>query len=68
MSFGSGIFIYETPKVITVKNVPLGSARLILHSIVVAFVVVYQLWYTRGYQEFTMAETSLTTKLKGLSM
>ena len=68
MAFGSGFFVYETPKVIKVRNVPLGIARLILHSIVVAFVVVYQLWYTRGYQEFTMAETSLTTKLKGLSM
>ena len=63
-----GFFEYDTPKVIRVRNVPLGIARLILQTCVVTFVVVYQLWYGRGYQEFTMVETSQTTKLKGFSM
>ena len=68
MVFCSYIFEYETPKVITVKNVPMGILRLILQSCVVAFVVVYQLWYARGYQEFGEVEASVTTKVKGFSM
>ena len=35
---------------------------------VIAFVVIYQLWYARGYQEFAEVEASVTTKVKGFSM
>ena len=62
-----GFFEYETPKVVKVRNVPLGIARLILQTCIIIFVLVYQLWYARGYQEFTVVETSQTTKLKGFS-
>ena len=64
----SSFFEYETPKVVTVQNVPLGILRLLLQTTVIAFVVIYQLWYARGYQEFAEVETSLTTKIKGFSM
>ena len=60
-------FEYETPKVITVKNVPMGILRLILQSAVLAFLLIYQLWYSGGYQENTVGESSLTTKIKGFS-
>ena len=60
-------FEYETPKVVTVKNVPLGILRLLLQVIVIVFVVFYQLWYARGYQEFAEVEASVTTKVKGFS-
>ena len=60
-------FEYETPKVVTVKNVPLGILRLSLQVIVTVFVVFYQLWYARGYQEFAEVEASVTTKVKGFS-
>jgi len=50
-----------------VQNVPLGLLRLLLQLLVVAFVIVYQLWYSRGYQEFAEVESSVTTKLKGFS-
>ena len=60
-------FEYETPKVVTVKNVPLGILRLSLQVIVTGFVVFYQLWYARGYQEFAEVEASVTTKVKGFS-
>ena len=60
-------FEYETPKVVTVKNVPMGILRLIVHNVVITFVVVYQLWWARGYQTFGEAETSITTKIKGFS-
>ena len=62
------LFEYETPKVVTVQNVPLGILRLLLQTAVIAFVVIYQLWYARGYQEFAEVEASVTTKVKGFSM
>ena len=64
----SAFFEYETPKVVTVQNVPLGILRLLLQTAVIAFVVVYQLWYAKGYQEFAEVEASITTKMKGFSM
>ena len=63
----SAFFEYETPKVVTVRNVPLGILRLVLQVLVVSFVVFYQLWYARGYQEFAEVEASVTTKVKGFS-
>ena len=65
--FCSGCFEYETPKVITVQNVPLGILRIVLHTVGISFIVFYQLWYARGYQEFAVVETSLTVKIKGIS-
>lgn len=63
----STFFEYETPKVVTVRNVPLGILRLLLQILVVSFVVFYQLWHARGYQEFAEVEASVTTKVKGFS-
>ncbi|TRY76235.1 hypothetical protein TCAL_09591 [Tigriopus californicus] len=60
-------FEYETPKVVTIQNVPLGILRLLLQMLVIGFVVLYQLWYARGYQEFAEVESSVTTKVKGFS-
>ena len=67
-SLCSGCFEYETPKVITIKNVPMGILRIVLHTVGIGLIVFYQLWYARGYQEFTVVETSLTIKIKGISM
>ena len=63
----ANFFEYETPKVVTIQNVPLGLLRLFLQLIVIAFVVLYQLWYARGYQQFAEVEASVTTKVKGFS-
>lgn len=58
---------YDTPKVVTVRNVPLGILRIVVHLIVITFIFAYQMWYVRGYQEFTGIESSVTTKVKGSS-
>ena len=68
MAFGSFVFEYETPKVITVKNVTMGILRLILQTSVIAFVVLYQLWYARGYQTFLEVDNCERNKVKGFSM
>ena len=67
MAFGHGFFEYETPKVVTVKNVPMGILRLIMQSCALCFLVIYQLWYSRGYQTFIDVEASVTTKVKGFA-
>ena len=62
------LFEYETPKVVTVHKLPLGIFRRLLQLAIISFVVLYQLWYMKGYQEFADVEASLTTKVKGLSL
>ena len=62
------LFEYETPKVIKVKNVPMGILRLMLQTSVICFVVLYQLWWACGYQKFLDVEASIGTKVKGFSM
>ena len=47
---GTFFFEYETPKVVSIQNVPLGILRVVLQLLVIAFVVVFQLWYSQGYQ------------------
>ena len=61
------IFEYETPKVITVKNIPMGIIRLLTQTICICFLVFYQLWYTGGYQGFCDVKSSLTAKVKGIT-
>ena len=41
----------------------LGILRLVLQSSVFAFVLLYQLWYTKGYQSFDIVASSVTTKV-----
>ena len=62
------LFEYETPKVIKIRSVPLGILRLLLKIGVVIFVIVYELWYCRGYQEFTSIESCNSLKIKGFAM
>ena len=64
----SFLFEYQTPKVVIVKNVPFGIMRFIIKILVIVFVIGYKLWYSRGYQRFENADTSLTIKVKGLAM
>ena len=76
------VFEIQTPKALKVKSlprdhwffegsnnfpVPMGILRLICHGLVFVFLIFFQLYYARGYQRFTTAETSATTKIKGFS-
>ena len=65
--FPEWIFEYETPKVITVKNIPMGIFRLLVQTSILIFIFGFQLWYSRGYQTFLDVESSETNKLKGRS-
>merc|ERR1712141_282820 len=43
---------YETPRVVTVRHIPLGILKLVMQISVLAFVLVFQLWHAKGYQTF----------------
>ena len=55
---------YETPRVVTVRHVPLKILKLVMQVCVLAFVLVFQLWHAKGYQTFAQVESSVTTKVK----
>ena len=63
----SFLFEYQTPKVVTVTNIPLGILKTSVHLGIIIFVIIYNIWYARGYQQFIDIETSVTTKVKGFS-
>ena len=65
--FLKSFFEYETPKVVTVYSVPLGLIRILIQVITITFVFAHNIWYVRGYQEFSECESSVTLKIKGLS-
>ena len=54
---------YETPRVVTVRHIPLGILKLVMQVCVLAFVLVFQLWHAKGYQTFAQVESSVTTKV-----
>ena len=56
-------FEYETPRVVTIRNVRLGIFRLLLQVGVLTFVLAFQLGYRKGYQATDAAESSVTTKV-----
>ena len=63
-----GIFYSETTKIVRVKNVPLGALRLLSQIALFSFVVIYEIWYAKGYQKSTEIQSSMTVKVKGSSM
>ena len=58
-----GYFVYETARVVTVRNVPLGLLKVIMQIGVFAFVLIYEFWYAKGYQTYAPLQSSVTTKV-----
>ena len=54
---------YEIPRVVTVRHIPLKILKLVMQLCVLAFVIVFQLWYGKGYQTFAQVESSVITKV-----
>ena len=62
------IISHRTPKLVIVKNRPLGLLRIFLTFVCLNFIVFYQLWYQKGYQEIdNLHDAGLTVKIKGFS-
>ena len=65
----SSLWECTTTREVKVKSVPLGLLRIVLQMVCFLFVFLYQLWFSRGYQEFGMLQDqSVLIKIKGLSM
>ena len=62
------VFRYESPKVVIIENKGLGMLRLVLHTICLSFLFLYELMYCRGYQTTIEAQSSITSKVKGFSL
>ena len=62
------VFRYESPKVVIIENKGLGMLRLVLHTICLSFLFLYELIYCRGYQTTIEAQSSITSKVKGFSL
>ena len=54
---------YKTPRLVTVRIVPLGILKMVVYIGVILFVLLFQLWYKKGYQSFARVESSVTTKV-----
>ena len=61
------MFHYKTPKLIKVKNIPMGIFRLLVQTCFLVYLIGFQLWYSRGYQAFWETKSCETNKLKGRS-
>ncbi|VDN28208.1 unnamed protein product [Dibothriocephalus latus] len=59
------LFIYETPKVVEIKNWKIGLTQCVLQAVIAIYVVWYVLLYEKGYQVNDTAVSSVTTKVKG---
>ena len=57
------LFEYETARVVTFRHVPLGLLKMCMQIGVVAFILVYDFGYSKGYQAFAPVQSSVTTKV-----
>jgi len=63
---GIGILLhYETVKIIDIKNKKVGALYRFIQLIIISYVIGYVIVYKKGYQEFDVAISTVTTKLKG---
>lgn len=58
---------YETPRLVKIHNRKVGLVRRIIQLCIILYVALYALWLQKGYQEFGRVESSVTTKIKGVT-
>ena len=61
------VFDYTTPKLVTIRSLRVGLANRIVQAAILAYVIGYVIVYRKGYQDTDIAESAVTTKLKGVS-
>jgi len=58
---------YETIKLVTVKNWKLGLINRAIQALVIVYIVVFAIWYKKGYQAQSKVNGIVYTKVKGLA-
>ena len=59
---------YETPRVVTVRYVPLGVLKHIVQILVVVVYITYHLLYSKGFHSFAQVKSSVTTKVLNITI
>jgi P2X purinoceptor 4 len=63
-----GVFLtYSTVKLVKVPNTYIAILNRILQLIIFAYIVLYIVWYKRGYQEFQEPRGTSVIKVKGIA-
>ncbi|VEL24361.1 unnamed protein product, partial [Protopolystoma xenopodis] len=62
------LFIYETPKVVLIKNKKIGMVFRAVQTFILAYFVVWVMWWEKGYQFVDEPPISgVTTRVNGLA-
>ncbi|XP_055353255.1 P2X purinoceptor 4-like isoform X2 [Paramacrobiotus metropolitanus] len=62
----SFLFQYETPRLVTVRSARIGIIYRVVQACIISYLIGYVFVYTKSYQEFDLAESSVVSKIKGL--
>ena len=63
----TSVIEYETPRLVKIHNRKVGLVRRVIQLCIIMYVALYALWLQKGYQEFGRVESSVTTKIKGVT-
>jgi hypothetical protein len=66
-SLWTSVIEYETPRLVKIHNRKVGLVRRLIQLCIILYVGLYALWLQKGYQEFGRVESSVTTKIKGIT-
>ncbi|XP_068749787.1 P2X purinoceptor 4-like isoform X2 [Montipora capricornis] len=64
----STLFEYDTAKIVHIKSKRVGLINRFIQLVIVVYVIGYVIVYKKGYQEFQEPFSSVTTKVKGVSL
>lgn len=59
---------YDTPKIVHIQSKKVGFINRVLQAAIITYIVVYVIWWKKGYQEFDKVVSATTTKLKGIAV
>ncbi|KAM7441494.1 extracellularly ATP-gated cation channel [Porites harrisoni] len=64
----SALLRYDTAKIVHIKSKKVGLINRLIQLAIIVYIIGYVIVYKKGYQEFQEPYSSVTTKVKGLSL
>ncbi|XP_078361024.1 P2X purinoceptor 4-like isoform X1 [Oculina patagonica] len=64
----TAFFEYDTAKIVHIKSKKVGLINRLIQLVIIVYIIGYVIVYKKGYQEFQKPYSSVTTKVKGLSL
>ncbi|KAJ7387280.1 extracellularly ATP-gated cation channel [Desmophyllum pertusum] len=59
---------YDTAKIVHIKSKKVGLINRLMQLVIIVYIIGYVIVYKKGYQEFQKPYSSVTTKVKGVSL